>query len=156
MLHARLLQFCTFEAPVRLEDLLVHDTKLRLNISPKQIFSFRFFFFFWLSLGNISLLGIQKHSRSSWFCSASPSGLACGAIRIVTKGFLASQRKARELFHGLLKSGTKICYSQGRIGNIYKDTTSNFLNPYGNAQGCENHRLTLGVLTVLFETGYQG
>lgn len=57
------------------------------------------------------------------------------------KGLLA-QRKARELFHGLLKSGTKTCYIQDTISNNYKHTTSNFLNPYGNAQGCENRMST--------------
>lgn len=46
MLHARLLQFCTFEAPVGLEDLLVHDTKLRLTYHLSRFFPSDFFFFF--------------------------------------------------------------------------------------------------------------
>lgn len=103
----------------------------------------------------MSLQEIQKHSRLSVFCFASAGALACRAIKSIIKGLLA-QKKARKLFHRLLKSSTKTCYIQDTISNIYKHTTSNFLNPYGNVQGCENHVLTLSILTLFFMTGFQG
>lgn len=86
---------------------MVHDNKInqkeRIRKSLNQIYFYRLVFgvfvclfgFFLLYLGNISLQGIQKHSRSSFFCSASSRGLACRDIRTILKGLLA-QKKARE------------------------------------------------------------
>jgi len=71
------------------------------------------------------------------------------------KGLLA-QRKPRELFHGLLESNTRTCYTQDTNSNIYKHATFNFLNPHGKTQGCDIHMLTLSVLMLLFIAGYQG